>query len=44
MPSGGARTLNDLLMEGRERVGLACAKCERVGSYGLAGLISAGST
>lgn len=41
MPTGGARTLNDLLIEGRERVGIACAKCERVGSYGLAGLISA---
>jgi hypothetical protein len=41
MPLGAARTLNDLLMEGRERVGSTCAKCERVGSYGLAGLISA---
>jgi hypothetical protein len=41
MPTGGARTLNDLLMEGRERVGIACTRCERVGSYGLAGLISA---
>jgi hypothetical protein len=41
MPTGGARTLADLLMEGRERVGITCTKCERVGSYGLAGLISA---
>jgi hypothetical protein len=33
--------LNDLIMEGRERVSIGCAKCERIGSYGLAGLISA---
>jgi hypothetical protein len=41
MPSGGAQTLADLVIDGQKRLDLACTKCERVGSYGLAGLISA---
>lgn len=40
MVAGSARTLGDLIIEGRERVSLACSKCERVGSYGLAGLLA----
>jgi hypothetical protein len=39
MPDGGARTLRDLIDEKRDRVEIACVKCPRVGSYGLAGLL-----
>ncbi len=39
MPSGGARTVGDLVERGHERVLIGCDKCDRTGSYGLGGLI-----
>jgi hypothetical protein len=41
MPKRAAQTSGDLVIDGRRRLGLACAMCERIGSYGLAGLVSA---
>jgi hypothetical protein len=39
MPSGGAQTLSDLVIDGHERLVIGCAKCDRAGEYGLGGLI-----
>jgi hypothetical protein len=39
MPIGGARTLEDLQSEGRERLVVVCGKCDRRGDYAVARMI-----
>ncbi len=39
MLRSGAETLSDLVIQGHERVYIACTKCIRTANYGLSGLI-----
>jgi len=39
MSGGGARTVGDLVDGGADRLVIGCDKCDRAGSYALAGVV-----